>query len=86
IVFAASPLMVISVSYAMRVHAAYEDSSNNVQQSVLNMRTIALNRKKTFKTKYKDSIAGPHRMVIRGALIIAIGFGAFQSLQSIGIL
>ncbi|CAG8704112.1 10967_t:CDS:2, partial [Ambispora leptoticha] len=45
----------------------YEDSSNNVQQSGLNMQTIAaLNREKTFKTKYKDSIAGPHRTVIRG--------------------
>ncbi|CAG8693317.1 11915_t:CDS:2 [Ambispora leptoticha] len=51
------------------------------------MRTIAaLNREETFKTKYKDSIAGPHRTVIRGALIVATGFGAFQSLRSIGIL
>ncbi|CAG8722835.1 13305_t:CDS:2, partial [Ambispora leptoticha] len=45
----------------------------------MSKRTIAaLNRAETFKTKYKDSIARPHRTVIRGALIFAIGFCASQ--------
>ncbi|CAG8693922.1 11737_t:CDS:2 [Ambispora leptoticha] len=40
----------------------------------MSKRTIAaLNRAETFKTKYKDSIAGPHRTVIRAnAKIVAM--------------
>ncbi|CAG8461268.1 9700_t:CDS:2 [Ambispora leptoticha] len=73
VVFAASPLMNVK---------DYEDFNKIAQQSILNMRTIAaLNHEETFKTRYKHSIAGLHRMVIRDTLIIAIGFGASQSFR-----
>ncbi|KAG9292637.1 hypothetical protein G9A89_007009 [Geosiphon pyriformis] len=90
VVLAAAPALGFASYLELKSHAgfgaktskAYEDSGQIVQQSVSNMRTIAaLSREETFNRLYEESIAGPHKIAVRGIFVSSIGFGLSQGLQ-----
>ncbi|CAJ0645863.1 8190_t:CDS:10 [Entrophospora sp. SA101] len=87
VILAASPVAVIAgylefkalAGLGTKTRKAYESTGQIVQQSVSNMRTIAsLTREETFKNKFIEALEEPHKIAIRGSILVGFGFGASQ--------
>ncbi|RHZ80336.1 hypothetical protein Glove_137g129 [Diversispora epigaea] len=67
--------------FSAKTASAYDRSSQIVQQSVSNIRTIAsLTRENTFKHLYDLSIQSPHKIAVKGSMVSSIGFGLSNGL------
>ncbi|CAJ0843623.1 6561_t:CDS:2 [Entrophospora sp. SA101] len=83
VILAASPVAVIAgylefkalAGLGTKTRKAYESTGQIVQQSVSNMRTIAsLTREETFKNKFIEALEEPHKIAIRGSILVGFGF------------
>ncbi|CAG8451736.1 11792_t:CDS:10 [Diversispora eburnea] len=89
VILASTPAIIASgflqmqalAGFSAKTASAYDKSSQIVQQSVSNIRTIAsLTRENTFKHLYGVSLQNPHKIAVKGSMVSSIGFGLSNGL------